>query len=809
MMVRVRVVRLSCCVSFLIVALLSGAPRCLAEHGARSDRESGSNQMVRGRAPRRCGTSKRSERRYRKLAASKHVMHGRYAEIEVALCDALTRRQLADLPRAPGSVLRCLDGTRRFRAQLPAPIVGDLIERGIEVTVVRDFMVWENSDALGRAVLGNAMAQCSGAFVQGGNEVDYPIPESEWVCSEATVDGAASNAVVTCVDVHFEIVHPRAGDLWIDLSDEDLTTEHTLRYVTGNSTDRLVQTVTGITEFAGEGVNQAWGLWVMDVMPGQRGYIDRWWIKVYYEIPDQVCPHDEWDDPVVVREGQVYRGVTVGATGDYETECGFHDALDVWHVYTPSRAGVVTVRAEGDDFDTTLAVFDPCGVEGVCNDDGCEGVGSVVTMQVEAEREYRIRVAGYDYGTGAYVLTVRQHVSGAPPAADGPWPANGALVTDLPVVLSWDSPGLSANGLNLNSLSAGSGPGERLQPKTIYGFDDRFEDYHVADARVRAVGEATALLVHRGDLWGRGDGTYELQTESFADAYERVDPIGSEQPLCEDEPFRSQPSVGMCTAVLVAPDMVATTGHCVACGVASDIVVMFGFVMLDADTPAVVVDADDVYPISEVVSFQIGHPDWALARLERAVVGRTPLPLRRVGRVADKQRLVAVGHPWGMPMKYDAGAVVRQNSAPTFFQANVDSSRGSSGSPVVNAESMTVEGLLTGGQQEFVSDVIQGCDRSWVCPDSGCIVNGQAYWESVVRATTFSAVVPSFDLYLGADPDHLELVATGLATPRFAPPSVRESAVYYWRVVARNIWGQSEGPLWSFRVSLGLGASGP
>jgi len=380
---------------------------------------------------------------------------------------------------------------------------------------------------------------------------------------------------------------------------------------------------------------------------------------------------------------------------------------------------------------------------------------------------------------------------------------------ELPVVLSWNSSRVDGNVLDLNLLSEDPGAGGRLQPKTIYGFDDRVEDYQVTDARVRASGEAAALLVRRCDLLDRGDGTYELQADSFASTYERIDPIGSGQPLCEDEPFRDQPSAGTCTAVLVAPEMIATAGHCVACGVSSDLVAVFGFVMLDASTAAVVVDADDVYPISEVVSYQIGYPDWAIVRLERAVVGRTPLALRRVGRVADKQRLLAVGHPWGVPRKYDTGAVVRENGAPTFFQANVDSSRGSSGSPVVNIDSMVIEGLLTGGQQEFAADIVQGCDRSWVCPESGCVVNGRTYWESIVRATAFSGVVPSFDLYLGTDPDQLELVATGLAAPYFAPPLLHKSAIYYWRVVARNLYGQTEGPLWSFRLSPGFGASGP
>jgi hypothetical protein len=341
-----------------------------------------------------------------------------------------------------------------------------------------------------------------------------------------------------------------------------------------------------------------------------------------------------------------------------------------------------------------------------------------------------------------------------------------------------------------------------LHITTIYEQDDRMEEYEVTDPRFRATGDATAILVHRQDLQDNGDGTYTLSGESFADRYERVDPIDSGNPLCEDEPFRDQPSVGTCTGVLVAPDLVATAGHCVACIPSFEMVFVFGFVMEDANTPRMTVSADDVYPVAAVVSYQLGYPDWGLVRLDRAVAGRTPLPLRRTGQAADEQGLLIVGYPWGLPRKYDAGATVQDNSEPTFFQANLDSSRGNSGSPVSNVDSMIVEGLLTGGQQEFTTDAALGCDRSLVCPDAGCVENGRPYWQAATRVTTFSTAVPCFDVYLGTDPDRLERVASDLLLPRFAPASLHKDAVYYWRIVARDAYGPVEGPLWSFRMAL-------
>jgi hypothetical protein len=102
---------------------------------------------------------------------------------------------------------------------------------------------------------------------------------------------------------------------------------------------------------------------------------------------------------------------------------------------------------------------------------------------------------------------------------------------------------------------------------------------------------------------------------------------------------------------------------------------------------------------------------------------------------------------------------------------------------------------------DFVEDVALGCDRSLACPDGGCPDGQRVQWQDVTRATTFSVVVPSFEVYLGADPDHLELVATDLIVPSYEPGPLHKEAVYYWRVIACNACGRTEGPLWSFRTA--------
>jgi trypsin-like peptidase len=314
----------------------------------------------------------------------------------------------------------------------------------------------------------------------------------------------------------------------------------------------------------------------------------------------------------------------------------------------------------------------------------------------------------------------------------------------------------------------------------------------VTDPDLRAAGDATVALVSWSDLVDNGDGTYALPTETFAEWYELLDPLWTGNMLCSDEPFQNQPAPGRCSGVLVAPDLVATAGHCMICDSPSDTAVVFGFVMLDELTPVVTVKAEDVYRCAKVVGHQDGNSDWSLIQLERPVTNHVPLPMRRAGKVADDQSLLVIGHPYGLPRKYDVGGRVRDNTPLTYFQANLDTYTGSSGSPVINLDSLMVEGFLVSGKDDFAEDAAAGCDRSNWCPETGC-----PDWESITRATLFSPLVPSFDVYLGTDPEQLQLIDSDLVTAWLNVGALEQATTYYWRVVARNASGETAGPVWS------------
>jgi hypothetical protein len=449
----------------------------------------------------------------------------------------------------------------------------------------------------------------------------------------------------------------------------------------------------------------------------------------------------------------------------------------LWWTWTAPERGTATFHTNGSSFDTLLAVYvgatfrDLQPVAG--DDDGGEGLGSNVVLEVEAGREYQLAVDGLDGGSGVVLLGWRfDPPCSGPPAPARPRPADGASGIALAPTLEWNVP-----------------LGQR---KVIYGNDDRKDVYEVTDPALLKAWDSTVLVVLANDLTDNGDGTFTLRSIRFDADY----------PLCPGEPFADQPVAGFCSGFLVGPDLVASAGHCITgpaeCSLTAFV---FGYRMKGPQEPVLTFPAADVYRCREIVSGRVpdgnaDFVDWTVVRLDRPVAGHDPLSLRRTGKVPDSQSVLVIGHPVGLPAKIAGGAFVRENADPGFFRANLDTYVGNSGSVVLNAATLVVEGLLVSGEEDFEGEQ---CLRSLRCPNSGCA------GEVVARATEFEHVVP-------ANPD------TARHEVRFGPcgglqplgetegnswplAALEPGTTYCWQVVARDECGAAEGPVWSFRTA--------
>lgn len=250
--------------------------------------------------------------------------------------------------------------------------------------------------------------------------------------------------------------------------------------------------------------------------------------------------------------------------------------------------------------------------------------------------------------------------------------------------------------------------------KVIYGNDDRVDTYTVTDPNLKRVAESSCGLVSRSSLTAQGS-NWQVSSGSWTSAGGGT--------LCSDEPFRGQPVAPWCTGFLVAPDMIVTAGHCIeTASECSSTAFVFGWAMQSAsDGPVNPAPGDKVYFCASIVDQALaGNNDHCLVKLDRPVEGISPLSIRRSGSISNNTPLVVIGQPSGLPQKVAGGAVVKdaKNGIP-YFQANLDTYGGNSGSPVFNAQTLQVEGILVRGATDFRTRSGSSCTESNRVPDTG------------------------------------------------------------------------------------------
>lgn len=272
--------------------------------------------------------------------------------------------------------------------------------------------------------------------------------------------------------------------------------------------------------------------------------------------------------------------------------------------------------------------------------------------------------------------------------------------------------------------------------EVIYGDDNRKDYYDMIDPDLLVATEAVCLVVGTSSLTDNGDGTYTLAASPWI--------FQSGSTVCADERFRGQLAAGFCTAFLVGDDILVTAGHCVSSSSCGSTAFVFGFRKTDSVIAApTLYSADDVYFCSGIIDRRLaGDRDHCVLQLDRPVLGRTPLPIRRTGSVADGDPLSVIGHGIILPVKEAGGAIVQNaNGAVPYFQSNLDTYGGNSGSPVFSLTTYVVEGILVRGAPDFVYDPEGNCTRSNTVPNTGNTGAGLTF-EEVSKTTEFAASIP-------------------------------------------------------------------
>jgi len=273
----------------------------------------------------------------------------------------------------------------------------------------------------------------------------------------------------------------------------------------------------------------------------------------------------------------------------------------------------------------------------------------------------------------------------------------------------------------------------KIKTKGIYpGSDDsgdnRKEVIDITNpAAIKNVARVVALI-NKDRIRDNFNGTSSLRLDFF-----NCVPGNENKILCKRERFRDQPTGAIGTGVLVQPDLVATVRHCVDKADLSAIRFVFGFTMGKGGGKPTSIKTDNIYEGQEI----LGPPgtEWVLIRLTHPVSGHTAAAIRKTGKVGDQKALYMIGHPCGLPAKFADHARVWDNTQKSLFFADLDAFHGNSGSPVFNAETHEVEGLLLRGAPDFCPD----SDETGSCWSSVLIYG--AGKEKCLRATEFAKYI--------------------------------------------------------------------
>ncbi len=255
-------------------------------------------------------------------------------------------------------------------------------------------------------------------------------------------------------------------------------------------------------------------------------------------------------------------------------------------------------------------------------------------------------------------------------------------------------------------------------PKSIYNLDEREIISSSSANEIQKLSSAVGLIFYKDDLINYD--TAEKSNAIVASILSDNPPTGHN--YCASEKFSEHRAYKRgCTGFLIGKDIMITAGHCfkskndchrklITFNATSDRETEKGFKVFN----------DEVFECKKIIAQEYDQQDtltdYAIIQLDRKA-GIMPLKFRQAKKIEDHETVFMIGHPLGLPKIYSSNAHVMENISDIYFKASLDSFHGNSGSPVFNAKTLLVEGIMVRGEIDDDYRPELKCNRNAVYSD--------------------------------------------------------------------------------------------
>lgn len=182
--------------------------------------------------------------------------------------------------------------------------------------------------------------------------------------------------------------------------------------------------------------------------------------------------------------------------------------------------------------------------------------------------------------------------------------------------------------------------------------------------------------------------------------------------VCGFEKFREQFNMAYCSGVIIAPKIVLTAGHCVERysdrlrRPAADLRFVLDMKNMKAEAPPMAYEEKDarVRRVVKMAAFKSDKgEDLGLLQLDRPVENIRVIKIRRGGGVLNAgEKVYALGHPNGLPMKLAPNGEIKTNiTSDYYFESDLPLFHGNSGGPIFNVKTHELEGLVIAGEADW------------------------------------------------------------------------------------------------------------